>query len=411
MEINYVNLLYKRLEKYGNKYAKAPVIVFVKIVWWSITYFVSKLLKPISKSVGKDKNKLYIGIGTGGGFGDYLISANYIMYFRKFLKENFIKPFNIQIDCYAGSIKSAEAVFIDSGLVDNIDKNKYHRTAKQYDLYFSIIEPFPNVIWVNKAKIEKFCPKLLTLIDEYLKNEKIIEKVIRQSPKSNTQAYIMSMIQGRNRVQMADVGNLLGIESVIKFSPVITVLEDETLEKFSLKNTKYITINRCVDERNDTWNSNKMWEMESYVELVSMLKIAYRDYKIIQIGHSIERSPLIDGTDFSLVGKTTLEEAKVIIKNSSLHIDGEGGLVHLRHALKGGTSIVLFGPTLPEFYGYPENINIKTDKCYYPCDWVINTWQADCLNPDKHICMKSITPKMVFEKIESALKKKLAIYG
>lgn len=401
MEIKYANLLYKRLEKYGNKYKKMPFLVLIKLIYWSFIYCITKLFKP--RSIAKDKNKLYIGIGTGGGFGDYLLAANYIMHFRKFVEANFLKPTEIHLDCYAGSINSAKAVFINSGLVNNIDKNKYHRTAKQYDLYFSIIEPFPNVLWVKRDKIERLCPRLLEVIDAYLENEKLIEKVIRFSPKNNTQAYIMSLIQERNRVQMADVDNILGIEPVIKFKPAITVSEDETLEKFDLKNVKYITLNRCVDERNDSWDSNKMWALESYAKLIKMIKEEYKDCKIVQIGHSIERSPLIEGIDMNLVGKTSLEEVKVIVKNATLHIDGEGGLVHLRHALCAKTSVVLFGPTAIELYGYPENINIKSNACYYPCDWVINDWQSHCLNKNKHICMNAIKPEMVFEKIKPVL--------
>lgn len=395
MEINYINSLEKKVEVYKKRYIQKPFICFFKLIWWSVAYFISKVAQVLIVKSNKNSNKLYIGVAMGGGFGDILIGANYIYHLRKYLS-----PLDVHIDCYSGNLGAAKNTFINSNLIDGLYKNVYHNKAKKYDFYISIIESFPNVINYNKKKIEHLAPKLLLLIDECLKFEKIIEKTIKYSPKNNSAAYIASLIQGRNRVQINDVGNILGIEPVLKFTPSINLDEQEVLNKFNLNNLKYITINRCVGELNNFWDSNKMWPLEYCNELVSLIKANYRDVKIIQVGHSLERSPVISNTDACLVGKTSFEEAKVILKNSFLHIDGEGGLVHLRHALKGGPSIVLFGPTAPEFYGYPENINIKTLACPHWCDWVIDDWQTCCLNTNKHVCMKSITPDIVFSKVK-----------
>lgn len=398
MRVNYINSLEKKVEAYKLRYNDKPFVYFFKLVWWSITYCISKIFQILLLKPKKNQNKLYIAVAMGGGFGDILIGANYIQHLREYLE-----PLNMHIDCYSGNLGAAKNAFINSKVIDGLYRNWYHNKARKYDFYLSIIESFPNVINYNEKKIKKLSPKLWKLIEEYLKIEKVVEKTIKYSPKNNSAAYIASMIQGRNRVQVNDVGNILGIKPTIKFSPSINVDEKETLKKFGLENTKYITINRCVGELNNFWDSNKMWDLEYCNKLVRMLKEKFGDYKIIQIGHSLERSPMISNTDDCLVGKTSFEEAKVVIKNSTLHIDGEGGLVHLRHALKGGTSVVLFGPTSPEFYGYPENINIKTNACPHWCDWVINDWQTYCLNHNKHICMNSITPDMVFEKVKTTL--------
>lgn len=50
------------------------------------------------------------------------------------------------------------------------------------------------------------------------------------------------------------------------------------------------------------------------------------------------------------------EKLKVILKHAKLHIDSEGGLVHLRHAIKGGPSVVLFGPTSPLSANTPSGL-------------------------------------------------------
>lgn len=395
MKLNYINSLEKKVEAYKIRYNNKPFKYFFKLTWWSITYFISTLLQILFVKPNKKSDKLYIGVAMGGGFGDILIGANYILYLREYLT-----PLNVHIDCYSGNLGAAKNAFGGSDIIDGLYKNIYHNKARKYDCYISIIESFPNIINYNESKIKSLSPKLWTLVEECLNAEKIIEKTIKYHPKNNSAAYIASLIQGRNRVQINDVGNILGIEPTIKFIPSINIDEQETLIKFNLNNIKYITINRCVGELNSFWDSNKMWALEYCNQLVSMIKTDFNQIKIIQIGHSLERSPIIANVDDCLVGRTTFEEAKVVIKNSLLHIDGEGGLVHLRHALRGGTSVVLFGPTAPEFYGYPENINIKTDACPHWCDWVINDWQTHCLNKN---CMNSITPDIVYGKIKNVL--------
>jgi ADP-heptose:LPS heptosyltransferase len=45
-----------------------------------------------------------------------------------------------------------------------------------------------------------------------------------------------------------------------------------------------------------------------------------------------------------------------------MHIDDEGGLVHMATAL-GTKCAVLFGPTPVGIFGYEQNINICADTC------------------------------------------------
>lgn len=88
-----------------------------------------------------------------------------------------------------------------------------------------------------------------------------------------------------------------------------------------------------------------------------------------------------------------------------MHIDTEGGLVHLRHALGGGPSVVLFGPTSPQVYGYKENLNLRSDKCSVPCEWVVDDWLTRCpRRTDKHLCMCSLSPEYVAEQINLFIK-------
>ena len=229
MIIDYINSFEKKVEAYKLRYSNKPFVYFFKITWWSITYFLSKLFQLLFFKPQKNSDKLYIGVAIGGGFGDILIGANYIKYLREYLS-----PLDVHIDCYSGNLGAAQNAFINSNVIDGLYRNFYHNKARKYDFYISIIESFPNVINYNEKKIKRLSQKLWTLIEECLKEEKIVEKTIKYHPKNNSAAYIVSMIQGRNRVQVNDVGNILGIEPIIKFMPSININEQETLKKFNL---------------------------------------------------------------------------------------------------------------------------------------------------------------------------------
>ena len=108
------------------------------------------------------------------------------------------------------------------------------------------------------------------------------------------------------------------------------------------------------------------------------------------------------------MGKTSLEQVKVILKNSCLHIDNEGGYTHIRHAISGGKTAVLFGPTSVDFFGYSDNINIKGEGCETFCEWCTANWQEVCVRGFTYPpCMYSITPEAVFRRISSYLKEVL----
>ena len=122
------------------------------------------------------------------------------------------------------------------------------------------------------------------------------------------------------------------------------------------------------------------------------------------MGVSTQRFPLIEGTDVYVVGKTTFNQVKILLKYASLHVDCEGGYVHLRQWLRGGTSIVLFGPTSSDFYGYENNINIHGTGCSQPCEWLTKDWVTKCPRGfDNPPCMYSISPEMVMNKIRKAI--------
>ncbi len=102
-----------------------------------------------------------------------------------------------------------------------------------------------------------------------------------------------------------------------------------------------------------------------------------------------------------------MEVTKWVLKKSLLHIDCEGGLVHLATQL-GTKCIVLFGPTPINMYAYPQNINLVSPKCSN-CMGTHKDWAFSCIKDLGHaLCMYDLNPKEVFNNAFEYLKRKMS---
>lgn len=130
---------------------------------------------------------------------------------------------------------------------------------------------------------------------------------------------------------------------------------------------KYITISPGCDQNVGLM---KLWSKGNWQTLESML--LHEGYNIIYL--SDKASPQI------LESKKTvcknLIDMLLILQQASLNVSNEGGSIHLAHAV-GTKSVVLFGPTNPELYGYADNINIYKPHCP-TCWWTAPEWSKFC---------------------------------
>ena len=137
-----------------------------------------------------------------------------------------------------------------------------------------------------------------------------------------------------------------------------------------------------------------MWPFDYHVKLNEMLKKAFPNIEVIQIGSkTVKRVP---GADRYILGEN-LETTKIILSNALLHFDCEGGLVHMASQL-GTKCFVVFGPTPAWFLGYDNNTNILPLVCG-ECKSTHCDWFTECFKYSKPECMYSITPEQVFESI------------
>lgn len=345
------------------------------------------------------ETQMNVGFLLGGGLGDMVVAANYLYKFRqKFGYEN------LRIDTFIhNSYSSAKVILYDEGIVNHIYPERgFEDSFCEYDLFIHISR-YPDVKKRDLKKMAQMMPELIEYVSlcERFRSENA--RFFTDAGITDGQSAMLSIINGKKRIHQPDVYGFLGVREEYEYD--IPVMEDEYvfLDDLDLKSCCFITINRGVDT-NNTKNSVKLWPQFYYNTLVKLLKKKYPDIILVQLGPSYDRCQTFDGIDLDLIGKTNLEQVKVLLKHSLVHIDGEGGMVHLRHALKGGTSVVMFGPTSSEFFGYSENENIVGNGCGAWCEWTVNNWQEKCLRGYKNApCMMSIIPEKVMESVEKII--------
>lgn len=379
-----------------------------RIVWDDLICESDLFTAPLrlSHKLELPDDKVNVGFLVRGGLGDYCVHANYIHKLIERYQDGIM-----QVDVYVrNGWASAKAVFGNSEAIHALRlEEEYQEGFREYDLFIDLSR-YPDIQYKNWPKIAELAPELLEYVslcerfrDEYNRFYKYAGILDGQSAK-------FEIVQGRKRIQQPDVYGFLGITEEYEHEVSIERDEDSYLEKSGILKKKYILFHRGNDTRHDK-DCVKLWPKAYYDILAGMLKEKWPDVMLIQIGVSPERCPEMENMDLNLVGRTSLEDIKLLLKNALLHVDGEGGFAHLRHALHGGKSVILFGPTSRDFYGYSENINILGEGCATWCEWTCHDWFEHCSRgAGTPPCMASIAPEMVFECIDRYLRESEAAH-
>ena len=265
---------------------------------------------------------------------------------------------------------------------------------------------FPFIKNRNELMIKNFSPTLQNYLNK-LKQFTLENKLeCDLHPRLDSLISAKTIIAGKNRLQEPDFYNLLNISENYIYNLPIYEDEDKYLNELKIEKKKYILIHRGWDSSGGNNFHVKAWSLKSCFDLIPQIKQNYPDYKIILIGASRQQLPLSDNNaDINLIEKTSIEQVKVLLKYAAVLIDNEGGMVHLRHAVHGGPSIVLFGATSPDLFGYSENINLTSNVCKHWCEWINNDWTSYCLKSRKKeaLCMEAITTKDVINALKKII--------
>ena len=213
-------------------------------------------------------------------------------------------------------------------------------------------------------------------------------------PYSDNEMARYALKNGFNRETLAYA--MLGLEYEKLCEPKLPYFENKY-------NWKYITIHNGFDETHSTNGYHtKVWPVEYWKQFVVDFKNRYPNIKIVQVGG--KNSYSIKGVDSNMSGSIDMKNSLQIIKGGMFHVDNESGLVHAARAMN-KKSVVMFGPTNMDFFGYKENVNIQKGYCK-DCWWISDTWTAKCIEGyDKPECMYSITTDSVIFECDNLMKK------
>lgn len=398
--MTYVELIFRRYWKYKNKgYSDKKIII--KFIFYNFRLLFNKKTDcPDGHNqlyINNDR-KLVIAFRTNGGFGNVLIHANFIKcFYEKFRNHNL----NVVVFGHPSS-EINEAIFDKQDFVTAY-YNYTDLKKEDFSYYDAVIDihSFPDILKADWNKIHGVNPALFKLFDKWkrFRDDDHFSRFFTLRPLLNSQIYKYSILNNKTCFNVADIDNALNMPDDYILDIHINKDEEKRLQEFGLIKDRFITIQRGVNPFSGTIEAPKMWPVEHFNTLIKLLKNRYKGIKIVQLGESPERCKTLHGIDVNLIGKTDWDDLKILLKNALYHIDGECGMVHLRKALKTGPSVVLFGPTPIKFFSYSNNINITADICP-ACAGLTDNWQKKCLIGNA-LCMSSITPQLVIEKIDA----------
>ena len=336
---------------------------------------------------GKKDDILYISFYPTGGFGDYIISSK--------LGDEISQIVPCKIDVYCENVTFGKAVYEGREKVEIFPINTFYSQMWKYDLALKV-EHFIHIEKQNANKIAKINPIFMDKLNKLGHGYRTYYPDVEQQWFRENIHFRRCEIKGINRWTELSHEGIFKIEDQKTWIPMREEYK-KRLQELGLNEKKYITLNRGADSMGRSKMQTKVWPLEHYNDFVVLFKNQYPDIEIVQVGAS--GNAKIRGVDKYILGES-LEVTKWILKGSILHLDCEGGLVHLATQLDTKCAVV-FGPTPKHFYEYPQNINMVYEGCNN-CMGTHPEWAFECYKGlSEPECMYKVTPEIVMKNIKS----------
>lgn len=225
-------------------------------------------------------------------------------------------------------------------------------------------------------------------------------------------------LAGIIRKKLKYIQPLKGIHDSVQNLRLLNGFKDNYQISEDMIHVKYDTVDVKLDTHVDLSNTliavqissgnniqkYKNWEVENWIEFLSMASVKYNHCKFVLIGHTeeIELANSILNKKMknvvSVVGKTNIHQAIKLIQSCSLFIGLDGGLMHIAVSLQKPT-FTLWGQSDPLLYGY-EKMNPLKNKIIRDPNVQSHSWIEPIagFNYLDNSSLKKIKPQYVFEQ-------------
>ena len=339
----------------------------------------------------RTEGRLAVAINVSGGLGDLIVIARFI---RDLSAE--VEPF--AFDIFAPSPELARWVFRSvPGFADAFPDTLHEFAGKAYDIGFNVNQTVTIQHRMTLWKRLREAPLFAAAMNRMGKmRRRGLEPYIVNHPRLDNGLARKAVYWERSR---RDFLHLMA--GVPYGSDQLDVARDAAvLQRHGLAGRDYVTVHNGFDANFLITGPRATKCYPHFAEVVAGLKAARPDLLVVQMGTTT--SEPIPGVDLDLIGRTNLLEVAGLLTRTRLHLDNEGGLVHLAACL-GQRSLVVFGPTPSDFFGYPGNINIDPLRCG-GCWWIDELWMDRCprgmAQPE---CVHSQPPERLVERALDAL--------
>ncbi len=363
-----------RIRKLADKYPGSPKLQALKLGMWSLEKAIrgNGMVSGVRKYRSRQTGPLKIAFMNMGGFGDAVISLNWIYQFITRLGCPYL------FDMYSNLPEAFLRMLTDGWQGRNaVSSSGRPFRFVDYDIVFHILSMLRLLgIDESRASASPFALDYCLRLQQFASANPELFR-----PENFLHIFRYAMLCGRHRWAESDFDGSLGLEHSA-YPVSVGISRHKITQRFGLQNT-FITVQREAGFKRDgkcIGESTKLWPKEKYAALIGRLAEACgRDVSIVLVGvqKNFETGDAAGIVD--LRGKTTLEELLSLAKHADLHIGNEGMLPHLRHAAGGGCSIVIYGPSDSDFFNYPENIALHGQACPHGCESISRSWSSACI--------------------------------
>jgi ADP-heptose:LPS heptosyltransferase/SAM-dependent methyltransferase len=350
---------------------------------------------PRPAALTERPDNLKIAFSLIGGMGDMLWLTTIVNAIkRKYLRSDIVLFVDkcAHLEVFANNPCVAETIQLDSMILASTVRKLLESSA--LDMWFEChyatkVHYGPNARvrdWEKRATDEAFAACELNF-DQFPHGNNMVSMVARRKGQS-----MLQLVADSCALELGDPQ--LSLYPSYEDLGVTTLLD-------SLGD--YITIHHGADRnmagRGGTQTKN--WFPERWEAVIAHLKRT-TNLQVLQLGTHDDVK--LEGAMHFFMGKTNVRESGVILQRARFHLDTEGGLVHLARAVH-TPSLVLFGPTPVEFFGYPQNVNLRAGDCH-DCWWSTNDWSVHCpIGQETPSCMDHLERGQVLREVDAMVRR------